>query len=214
MKRILLILGCCLLFSQIFGSSAQTVILDAGHGGADGGAVSQNNVEEKDLNLTLALLLRDRLQQDGHQIIMTRESDTDTDGQDGFYKRRDLERRVEVAAESDAVLFVSLHMNASTSPQDKGFQVFHTKQAASRAAAIAIRTAVEQAHITLRMRELKTVPADLYLFKHLPIPSVLVECGFLSNPEDEALLTDPTFMEKMADALAKGISEWCCNEKF
>jgi len=184
------------------------IIVDAGHGGADGGA-SFGSVEEKALNLHVSLLLRDFLEMYGYTVRMTRETDCDTDGRDGFHKAEDLSNRVAMAEDLCADLFVSVHMNASTSSADKGFQVFYgRKDPQSKALASAIVQTYASSLSKTRVRAVAQSPDTVWIMKQLSVPSVLVECGFISNAEDLALLSDTDYQTELALCLARGIYEF------
>lgn len=186
-----------------------TVIVDAGHGGEDGGAVAKDGTVEKDLNLAVALLLKASLEEAGITVLMTRSEDDDTDGLSGFHKRKDLEARAALGNESGADLYVSIHMNASRSDKDGGFQVWYgSGNGDGQRAAERISTAVEGKRICNRIRAVKQVPETLYIFRTLHIPNVLVECGFLSNGADLQKLRDENFQKELTEALCKGICDY------
>ena len=183
-----------------------TVVLDPGHGGEDGGAVAADGTVEKNLNLSLSLRLKEMLERDGIRVIMTRTEDSDTDGAVGFHKKQDLQNRVKTAQESDACLYVSIHINASTSPKDQGFQIWYgSGNPTGREAAEHLTKAVEEKGICTRIRAIKQVPDTLYIFRTVSIPSLLVECGFLSNAADLYRLKREDFQEALCHALCEGI---------
>lgn len=185
------------------------VIVDPGHGGTDGGAVGDDGTVEKNLNLTIALLLKEKLEAAGMRVIMTRQTDEDTDGLTGFHKRQDLEERAKIGNESGADAYVSIHINASTSRKDQGFQAWFGKgNADSKSLAQRVSKAVEDAGICNRIRAVKQVPETLYIFRTVHIPSVLVECGFISNASDLHKLQQETFRNDLCTALCKGIKDY------
>lgn len=189
-----------------------TVILDAGHGGEDGGAVADDGTVEKDVNLALTLMLKRKLEQRGIKTLLTREGDEDTDGLIGFHKRLDLQARATLGNSGKADLYVSIHANASPSRADRGFQVWYgTKHAESEPLARRLTQTVEAAAICNRIRAVKAVPDTLYIFRTVEIPCVLVECGFLSNASDLRLLKDEAFQEALTDALCEGITAYLSN---
>ncbi len=183
-----------------------TVIVDPGHGGTDGGAVGDDGTVEKHLNLTIALLLKEKLEEKEIKVIMTRQTDEDTDGLTGFHKRLDLEERARIGNESGADLYVSIHINASTTRKDQGFQVWYGSGSpdAPRLAQ-AVTDAVDAAQICTRIRAIKQVPETLYIFRTVTIPCVLVECGFISNAADLYKLKQETFRQDLCRALCDGI---------
>ncbi len=183
-----------------------TVIVDPGHGGTDGGAVGDDGTIEKNLNLTIALLLKEKLEEQEIKVIMTRQTDEDTDGLTGFHKRLDLEERAKIGNESGADLYVSIHINASTTRKDQGFQVWYgSGNPDAQKLAETITEKVDTAQICTRVRSVKQVPETLYIFRTVTIPCVLVECGFISNSADLHKLKQEVFRQDLCDALCDGI---------
>lgn len=190
-------------------TTVYTVVVDAGHGGTDGGAVAEDGTVEKDLNLVLALQLQQKLEERGVCVIMTRTEDDDTDGISGFHKRKDLQARTKIGNESGAQAYVSIHINASKSPKDQGFQVWYgTGSGESESLATPIYNCVRKAEICTRVRAVKKVPNTLYIFRSLTIPSVLIECGFLSNATDLYQLKQESFRNDLCDAICNGILDY------
>lgn len=188
------------------GAPEYTVIVDPGHGGTDGGAIGDDGTVEKNLNLAIALLLKEKLESEGIQVIMTRQTDEDTDGLTGFHKRQDLEERARIGNESGANLYVSIHINASTVRKDQGFQVWYgSGNDDGQQLAEKITQSVGNANICTRIRAVKQVPETLYIFRTVTIPSVLVECGFISNAADLYKLQQETFRNDLCKALCEGI---------
>lgn len=186
-----------------------TVVLDPGHGGTDGGAVGDDGTVEKHLNLTIALLLKEKLEEAGVTVIMTRQTDEDTDGLTGFHKRQDLEERAKLGNESGADAYISIHINASTARKDQGFQAWYGKgNADGQRLAQSVTGAVEDAGICTRIRTVRQVPETLYIFRTVTIPSLLVECGFISNAADLHKLKQETFREGLCTAVCKGIVDY------
>ncbi len=185
------------------------VIVDPGHGGTDGGAVGDDGTIEKHLNLTIALLLKEKLEEEGIKVILTRQTDEDTDGLTGFHKRQDLEERARIGNESGADAYISIHINASTARKDQGFQAWFGKGSNdSERLARSLSNAVEKAAICNRIRTVKQVPDTLYIFRTVTIPSVLVECGFISNAADLYQLQQETFRNELCSALSRGVKAY------
>ena len=187
----------------------RTVILDAGHGGEDGGAIGQldgREICEKDINLAITLILRDMLEADGVNVILTREEDVllydhNTDYQ-GRKKALDLAARLYVGENTPDALFVSIHMNAFTQPQYHGLQVYYSpNHALSGILAENIQTGTEQQLQKDNGRKIKRADSGIFLLDRLHCPAVLVECGFLSNPDDCRLLTQESYQKKIAFVL-------------
>lgn len=215
---VLMLILCMLLFS-IREETASTnaadsvVIIDAGHGAPDGGAVGKSGVLEKDLNLAVAKLLEQKLSESGQKVIMTRTEDK------GLYKkedaslrdkkREDMKLRASIANTMGASCFVSIHMNQFTDPKYSGPQVFYAANAeGSEELAEEIRRSFFSEIGPHCTREIKPVSKDLYLLRNAKNPAVIVECGFLSNPEEEALLKQEAYQEKVANAIFLGIQNF------
>ncbi len=191
-------------------SSTKTVILDAGHGGEDGGASSADGLLEKDLNLALTLTMRDILAANGVNVILTRETDTllydrNVDFQ-GRKKKLDMAARLKIAADASDPVFVSLHMNTYPHPSCKGVQVWYSE---NNAASIELAKSIQQSTQDILQHEndrpVKRSGSSIYLLHHLECPAVLVECGFLSNPEEAALLANENYRQQLALTLCMGI---------
>ncbi|MFC4778134.1 N-acetylmuramoyl-L-alanine amidase CwlD [Paenibacillus sp. GCM10023252] len=197
--------------------SGQTIAIDAGHGGADGGAVSKQGVVEKDLNLAIALQLRDYLQEAGAVVIMTREGDYDLadQGTRAYSKRKteDLLRRVEQIRESKPTLVLSIHMNSIPSPKWSGAQTFfYPNHPDNQRLAALIQDEMKR-----NLENTKRIAATantVYLLKALEeMPTALVEVGFLSNPGESQLLADANYQRQVAASVYQGILRFCAGEK-
>ncbi|WP_244226580.1 N-acetylmuramoyl-L-alanine amidase CwlD [Paenibacillus protaetiae] len=198
--------------------SGKTVVIDAGHGGIDGGAVSKSGAIEKDLNLAIALYLRDYLQQSGASVLMTREGDYDLAGQDTNVVRKrkteDLLKRVSVIQNSGAKLAVSIHMNSIPSDKWSGAQTFYYPNGTDNG----MLATFIQNEIRRNLENTSRVPAvkqDVYVLKAVKdIPTVLVEVGFLSNPGESQRLVDPAYQKQIAAAIYQGILRYASGEKI
>ncbi|MBQ9262936.1 MAG: N-acetylmuramoyl-L-alanine amidase [Clostridia bacterium] len=179
------------------------ILVDAGHGGSDGGARAKDSgTWEKDINLQTALALQSALAQSGAQVLMTRESDMEYDRN----KRADLTARLDIARQGGADLLISVHMNEYRSRKEAGPQVFYRKnQEQSRLLAGAIQAAMIR---ILQPAKKRAAMAGDYFMLSLDIPSVLVECGFLSNSNEEALLLTEDYRQKVAQAVTEGVIEY------
>lgn len=196
--------------------AGKVIALDAGHGGPDGGASSQDGVIEKDINLSVALYLRDYLQQAGALVYMTREEDKDLagEGTSGYSKRKteDLKKRVRVIEEKDAKLLVSIHMNSIPSSKWRGAQTFYYP--GHPESGTFANLVQEELRTNLENTDRVAKTADyVYLLKEMKIPSVLVEVGFLSNPDEAKLLGDEAYQRKVAASIYKGILRYEAGEK-
>ena len=196
--------------NKITSSPERTIILDAGHGGEDGGASSAEGLLEKDLNLALALTMRDILEANGIKVILTRDSDTllydrNVDFQ-GRKKMLDMAARIKIAQDCHEAVFVSLHMNTYPHPSCKGVQVWYSdNHDASLQLAKAIHTTTQTLLQPENDRPIKRSGSSIYLLHHLECPAVLVECGFLSSPDEAALLGNESYRQQLALTLCMGI---------
>lgn len=187
----------------------QVIVLDPGHGGADPGKVGVSGVLEKDINLSVAKKVKERLERAGYTVIMTRETD------DGLYspearnrKREDMEARVKIIAENQPALVLSIHQNSFSEESCKGAQVFYYKGAEeSKMLAESVQRAFPELLQDGNKRQAKA-DTTYYLLRKTACPIVIAECGFLSNTEEEALLTTELYQEKIAEALYLGLTRY------
>src|SRR5690554_4479860 len=180
--------------------SGKIIALDAGHGGVDGGAESASGITEKDITLKLALQVRDYLQQAGALVVMTREDDYDlaSPSTKGFSKRKteDLINRAKLVTKEQADLLVTIHLNSVPSARWRGAQTFYyPKREEGQRLATFIQEEIRM-NLNNTNRQANTA-STLYLLKVLPIPTALVEVGFLSNPEEARLLNDELYQSKL-----------------
>lgn len=188
------------------------VIIDPGHGGEDSGAVA-NSVLEKDINLDISLRLRDMLRASGITVKMTRDSDLSIyDTSAGTIREKkvsDLKNRVEIANSSKNNILVSIHQNKFEDSKYSGAQMFYsTNNEKSKILAESIRQSVTGLIQQDNKRELKKGDSSIYLLNNSTVPSVIVECGFLSNAEEAKKLSDEEYKNKMAFAIYCGILEY------
>lgn len=183
--------------------SGRAILVDAGHGGTDGGARARSSgVWEKEINLQTALAVGRALEKEGARVILTR----DTDMEYHRNKRRDLTARLEKAKREGADILLSIHMNEYRSRKESGPQVFFR---AGREESRLLAGCVQEAMIRVLRpaKERRAMAGDYYILS-LDIPSVLVECGFLSHPEEEKLLLTEAYREKIAQAVTEGVREF------
>lgn len=199
-------------------SFAKTVILDAGHGGEDGGAVSADGTVEKNINLSVALKLRDVLKASGYNVIMTREKDVavyDNDAETLREKKRsDLHNRLGIIEKNSGehAIFVSIHQNKFPDSKYHGTQIFYSKNnPKSMDLAQAVRKSVTEFLQSDNEREIKEANKKIYLLNNAKIPAIVVECGFLSNPEECAKLADKNYQSEMAFSVYCGLMDYFCN---
>lgn len=182
------------------------VAIDPGHGGIDGGAAGEDTgVSEAELNLTVSKLLQDRLRQAGADTLMTRETaDVSYDGSGDTMKLKDMDHRVKLVREQKPDMLVSIHMNTFSDRAVLGAQVFYQKGSEKgKKLAECIQEALNSGANDKKKREVRS--GDYYMLRETSCPGVIVECGFLSNAEDEKNLQDPEFQAKLADCIYKGV---------
>ena len=200
------------LFQEIDNEVKETkpsIVIDAGHGGRDPGKVGINGTLEKDINLSIALRLRDLLEQNDIRVIMTRTEDTGLYSEhDANKKRSDLNKRIEIINSSDAAFAISIHQNSFSQTNVKGAQVFyHTQSEQGRDLAITLQEQLIETINDGNRRKAKS-NTSYYMLKHTTCPLVIVECGYLSNYTEAELLLDEEYQEKMAWAIHLGILQY------
>lgn len=192
------------------------IVLDAGHGGEDGGA-SKGDVIEKDITLTITKKVARQLQRYGAEVVLTRSTDGDvlTEHEPNEQyptlrerKKQDLFLREKIIEQEQPNLFVSIHANAIPNTKWRGAQVFYHPdgQAQGQDLAKSVQKALRE-ELGNTEREALSIK-QVYLLKKSPVPSILVETGFISNDEERALLVDEKYQQKVADAIARGIRDY------
>ncbi len=216
----LLIIVCVMLIRSIFipfcppleelettVHERRRMVLDPGHGGKDGGAVSVTGSHEKQLNLDISLSMREVLHLLGYEVILTRESDVElTHPSGGTRKMQDLKGRLEIAkANSDAV-FVSVHMNKFAISKYSGLQVYYSPNSNnSFALAKSVQNTVASNLQPENDRKIKKADSSIFLLHKIESPAVLVECGFLSNRNEAVLLDTAEYQEKLSSVISVAI---------
>lgn len=186
-----------------------TIILDAGHGGEDPGAIA-NGVTEKEINLTVTKKIAAFLKLSGYNVRLTRESDRllYNDGEEARKKFFDLYNRVKIAAGESNAIFISIHMNKFPIESCKGLQTFYSTNHPSNQELANIIQESNRLLNAENKRKAKEDPGTIYVLKNLEIPSVLIECGFLSNPEEAKMLSDINYQEGLAFTIYCGIIQF------
>lgn len=221
-KQVLLMIPLviiCMLFWYIVKDEAVTtmylpitnkiIAIDAGHGGIDPGAIGKQGKMEDDINLDIALKLRRLIEQNGGIVILTRDKD------EGLYtensptirakKNEDLRNRKILINESEPDVFLSIHLNSFPQSQYYGAQAFY-KKGCEESKKLAFLVQEELRNVLDKDNERVPQPRDsIYIIREVSVPSVLIECGFLSNPKEEKLLNDPKYQEKVAWSIYIGI---------
>ncbi len=175
------------------------IVIDAGHGGIDGGATSCTGVFESQLNLEIALRLRDLMGFLGYDTTMIRTTDTSiyTEGNTiAAQKVSDLKERVRIVNTTADSLLVSIHQNTFSDSQYSGAQVFYAKDATSRDLAQSVQSALIASLNPDSYRKIKP-SQGIYLMQNIIRPGILIECGFLTNPQEEAMLRSREYQQKL-----------------
>lgn len=202
------------VIEKVNASSKPIIIIDAGHGGEDPGAVS-NNLVEKDLNLEIAILLNEILNSNGYQTKLTRIDDRllYNDGEEGRKKYYDLRNREIIANSYDDAIFVSIHMNKFPASYCKGLQAFYSNDNQSgRLLAECIQSNAKRIQ-TDNKRVVADGKETIYLLEKLKMPAALVECGFISNEAEAQLFTDSDYKIALAMSIYCGIADFLENKK-
>jgi len=193
-----------------------TIVIDAGHGGVDGGAVGIHKEIEKDINLSIAITLNTMLKASGYNTVMTRETDISIhDPQYTTIRRQkvsDIQNRLKIAEETPNSIFVSIHQNRFEQSKYYGAQIFYsTNNAEGKILAETLRTQFKTLLQPENERETKPAQKNLYILHHATCPAVLVECGFLSNPQEAELLSTEEYQQKVAFTVYTGLMSYLEN---
>ncbi len=189
------------------------VVLDAGHGGLDGGAVSVSGALEKDINLSIVLKLRDMLNSFGYNVVLTRDKDISIHDKGvkgaGKQKRSDMDNRLAIFNKYSNAVALSIHQNQFTQSQYNGAQMFYT---ATNDMSEKLATTMQKQFVEYiqpkNKRETKLVGEELFLINFAKCPSLIVECGFLSNPTEAALLESDEYQSKVAFTIFTGLNKF------
>ena len=185
------------------------VVIDAGHGGVDPGVLGIGGIQEKDINLIISLKLKALLEEQGIRVVMTRETDAGLYSENDTNKKMaDMKARCAIIEEENADMVVSIHQNSFSDPKVSGAQVFyytHSEEGALMAQSVqdSIRENVDETNL----RKIKGNDT-YYMLLHTSCPTIIVECGFVTNEEEAALLVTEEYQDAVADAITKGIIEY------
>ena len=178
------------------------IVIDPGHGGEDPGKVGVNDILEKDINLQISMKVRDLLEEVGITVVMTREDDKVPDR-----KKEDWGERVELINKTKPTLALCIHQNSYTTPDIFGAQVFyHTKTEEAEDVATLVQESM-RAIDPNNKREIKENDT-YYMLKFSEVPTIIVECGFLTNPTEAQKLTTEEYQDEVAFAICEGIVKW------
>ncbi len=191
-----------------FESGGMRVVVDAGHGGIDGGVSGEKTgVRESDLNLALAMELKERLEDAGFEVTLTRKTEAGLYGTTAKgFKKRDMQKRREIIEEANPDLVISLHQNFYPSKTTRGGQVFYKRGAEEgKRLANCVQEKLNALYATEGAKGRKSTPAEYFILQCALCPSVIVECGFLSNEKDEELLRQSAWQERIAESITAGV---------
>lgn len=201
--------GAVFVQSEKAASKKICIVLDAGHGGSDPGKVGVNDALEKDINLAITLKLKDLLEQKDIEVVLTRDSDAGLYPADATNKKvSDMQKRCQIITEANPVFTISIHQNSYTTEDVCGAQVFYYGQSAEGKKLATILQDSLISHVNSESRRVAKANESYYLLKKTPTPTVIVECGFLSNPAEADLLLDTDYQNKIARAIYMGILEY------
>ncbi len=195
--------------------AGQTIVIDPGHGGPDGGAVGSEGITEKEITLAIAKKTRDYAQQAGAVVYLTRDKDEDLADQDtkGLSNRKseDIRNRIAFIEEHNPDFFITIHLNAIPDGRWSGAQTFYYQDiAANEHLAEMIQDSIKE-----NLENTNRTPLaidNIYLLKHTEVPGALVEAGFLSNQEEEQLLIDDSYQDQMAASIYQGMIRYLVEE--
>ena len=218
-KYKLLIIICFFLFSfclpkvtavvKNLNLLGKTIVLDAGHGGVDDGA-SNKYIVEKEMNLTLVKKLEKELTSRGATVYLTRKDDDDLSTSTVNRKRNDLYNRAKYINDLSPDMYISVHLNSTTSNEWKGFQVFYTNKNKENKDIASIITNYLKNNIS-NVREIKQ-DNTYYMYKHITSPGILIEAGFISNPGENYLLRQEWYQDKLIKLISESIEIYFKNE--
>lgn len=187
----------------------RTIVLDAGHGGMDSGAVGIHGELEKNINLAIVKDLRDMLTLSGFNVVLTRDSDVSIhdSGVTGTRNQKvsDMENRLDIVNAHKDCIFMSIHQNKFTQAEYFGAQIFYNENNPDNRLLAQIMQDNFKVIQPENNRQIKLMDSELYLFKNTMSPAVLIECGFLSNPDDAANLSDEAYQRKVAFMIYNGV---------
>ena len=196
-------------FAQATTIPGRTIVLDAGHGGFDPGAVGEHDSGESDINLAIALMLRAELEARGYSVIMTRES-LDALGRT---KQEDMQKRRDIIMDSGADYTVSIHLNPNPDRSCYGPVVlYHPESMVGKQLAEKLQATLNRELQIARPRSVQK--GSYFILNSGPMPSVIVECGFITNAADEALLKNQEYQQRIAKAIALGLDEFITQQQM
>lgn len=189
-------------------TNGMTVVIDAGHGGIDGGVVGSTGVKESDINLKMAGILQKEIESRGFRVVLTR---TGKDALNNI-KRLDMQARKEIIVKAAPVAVISLHVNRFSDKSRRGAQVFYDDTGIGKDFAESMQKTInEKINAKYSGRDdYEAIDGDLFITKCVKVPSVIIECGFISNPEDEKLLLSREYCQELCKNIADVLCERTC----
>jgi len=192
------------------------IVIDAGHGGIDGGTGKKNDILEKDINLQVSKKLKKELIVEGFQVIMTREEDIsleDLSEISGSRYRRDLNARKSIINNNKPLVFVSIHCNSSKRSTAKGIKIYYYPESIegeklAKCISLSIDENFYKGYIKEENMKSEILTEDFFILRETEYPGVLIEVGFLTNPEENRLLRDDEYQRQIARAIKKGILKY------
>jgi len=199
--------------AAVIDQDINTVIVDPGHGGVDGGAVGVNGEIEKDINLSISLKLKELLEKNGYKVIMTRDTDISIHDESANtirkQKNSDLHNRLDIINQNENALFVSVHQNTINDSSVHGAQIFYSpNNACSKVLAQAVQDSFRDNLQPENNKSVKEAGKNLFLLYNAKSPAILAECGFISNPTEAKNLSNEEYQQQVAEVIFKGIENY------
>lgn len=184
----------------------RVIYLDAGHGGKDCGAIS-NNIYEKDINLILVKKLEKELTKKGALVYLTRDGDYDLANKNVSHRKRsDLSNRAKLINNSDADIYLSIHLNSTTNSTWRGIQIYYDDNNENNL--LLAKTINKEFESFSKLTRKIKKENNYYMYKQINKPGILIEAGFISNPNDNYLLRDNNYQDKLINVIVKGIENY------
>lgn len=193
------------------------ILIDPGHGGIDGGAVASDGTQEKNINLKISLKLKEDLEKLNYKVVMTREEDKGLYSDSGTIRNKkveDLNNRFKMKKETGCDLFISIHLNMFPQSQYYGAQVWYSTVPESKVLGELIQEGLRRDLDPNNKRLAKNAGNSYKILKNDGIPSVIVECGFISNPQECEKLKDDAYQDKIAASITNSITMYYRGEKY
>ena len=201
-----IILGINITFAcENDNSTKQTILIDPGHGGSDGGAKSKSGTNEKEINLSISLKLKNKLQDEGYKVYMTCEDDTELKPN----KKADLEARCNMKKETKCDAFISIHQNKFQNTKCFGAQAWYSDYKDSERFALCIQNSLKDVIDNGNKRVPKAAKKQYKILRDgYEAPAIILECGFISNYNEEQKLKDDDYQDKIVQGIVNGINEY------